>query len=226
MKPGSEPGFPLRLLLAQFGQNRLAQIVAEVKSLFREPLENRPRGRDQSGLPGLHDDPRGADHRDSEPLRLAAGLQIVQQNQGSRSEPDGGAQGAGFADIELRQRRLAPFLPQQADPALLDRCGDRDRSGQLARAGRLASDLPGDRDRLVELAQPGKAADACKRDERARIRQDYLARLALTFLRSSRSVLALPRITGMPARPISTMNASSGMPATLAARPIERLSLL
>lgn len=29
----------------QFDENRLEQIVAEVKSLFREPRENRPRGR-------------------------------------------------------------------------------------------------------------------------------------------------------------------------------------
>jgi len=70
------------------------------------------------------------------------------------------------------------------------------------------------------------AADSRKRNERARVREDYLARHALTFLRSSRSVFALPRITGMPARPISAMNASSGMPATRAARPIDRLSLL
>ena len=170
--------------------------------------------------------PRGTGHRDSEPKRLAAGPQIVEQHQGPRSQRNGSAQGACFAGIEQRQRRLAPLPPQHADPALLQRRGNRDRSGQLARAGCLASDFLGDRDRLVELAQPGKAADARKCDERARIRQDYLARLALTFLRSSRSVLALPRITGMPARPISTMNASSGMPATLAARPIERLSLL
>ena len=63
-----------QLLLAQFGQDRLEEIVAEVKSLSREPRENRPRGRDQSGLPGLHDDSRGTGHRDSEPLCLAAGL--------------------------------------------------------------------------------------------------------------------------------------------------------
>ena len=73
------------LLLAQFGQYRLEQIVAEVKSFFREPRENRPRGRNQSGLSRVNDDSRGTGHRDPEPLSLAAGLQIVEQHQGPRS---------------------------------------------------------------------------------------------------------------------------------------------
>jgi integrase len=95
---------PLRaawqLLLVQFGQDCLEQIVAEVKSLFREPRENRPSGRNQSGLSRLNDNSRGAGHRDSEPLCLAAGLQIVEQHHSPPSEGDGGAQCACFAGVE------------------------------------------------------------------------------------------------------------------------------
>ena len=50
---GSDPDhFELRLILAQFRQHGANQIVAEMEPFIREPREDRPRGRDQSGLPG------------------------------------------------------------------------------------------------------------------------------------------------------------------------------
>ena len=199
------------------------QILGQVKTLLGQPFKRGRRAVDQPCAPCFDDHPSGAGELDPKAARLAPSGEIIQDHHcaiAKRKRRSERARLAGAEPGKLRRSRLRTKLPEPPRP-------------ESRHEFRPAS-LPGYRDlgadrtchvyRSVKLAQPGQTADTCKPDQRARIGQNYfLARHAFRFLSSSRNVLASPRITGMPALPISCMNSSSAIPAIFAPRPREIL---
>ncbi len=95
------------------------------------------------------------------------------------------------------------------------------KSGEYFRSNRRRDERS-----TEQLTQPSKSVDMREPDERTRVYKGYLfARHASRFLRSSRRVLALPRMTGMPSYEACSMKSARGMPAILAPRPSDTLSL-
>ena len=106
------------------------------------------------------------------------------------------------------------------------RLAQRRCTGPLAAGQHLFAHLARDRQAAEQLAQEHESACRVERDRRARVAEDgpFFSHDCRLFT-SPRSVLALPRMTGIPSREACCMNSASGTPAIFAARPSDTLSL-
>ena len=152
--------------------------------------------------------------------------QLVEDHQRSGPICERRPNGACLAVVQRRKQGAPRIASQYTDLPTPD--GRRDlRLTRTAKSGEhLRSNRRRDERSTEQLAQPSKSVDMREPDEWTRVHEGYLfARHASMFLRSSRRVLALPRMTGMPSCETCSMKSARGMPAIFAPRPSDTLSL-
>lgn len=214
-------------ILPEFHKDRGDEIWRKVKSAFRQSFEEWPCSRYEPSALRLDNDAHRSRATQTEPPCGLARGQLIEDHKctgpmGKRC-PNRGR----LTIVQRRKGRPRRITSQYADLPTLD--GRRDfRPTQAAESGEhLRSNCRRDKRPAVQLAEPGKPVEMREPDEGTRVNEGYLfVRHASRFLRSSRRVLALPRMTGMPSCETCCMKSTRGIPAIFAPRPSVTLSLL
>ena len=213
-------------LLPQFLEDRRNKFRGKMKSALRQALEKWPCRDDKSGALRLHYDARRSRATQTESARGLTRGQLIENHQGTGPKCERRPDGARLTFVQRRQQWPRGIAGQYTDLPAPYRCGDLRLTRATEPGKHLRSNRRRDERSTVQFAQPGKTVETREPDKRTRVDEGYcFARHASRFLRSSRRVFALPRMTGMPSCETCSMKSASGKPAILAPRPSDTLSL-
>ena len=213
-----------RLLFPDAAEQFPRKVLREVKPVFHKTRQMGSNRRNQTAPPCDRQNTKRAGDRNAQPYRLPPHGFIVQNHDCVPAQVRNRPQNAGLPFAKPGKFGLRPFTAQHAYPARTQRGTKLRCAGKFLVRQHFAADFRRDGHDRKQAAQQLEAVRRGEPDQRARVADDEpFFSHASRLLTSSRSVLALPRMIGTPARPISCMNSASAMPATFAARPSEML---